>query len=485
MLSREVKLYLRSVFTHIYLSVNPKELISSQIIVIDNKLVINNKPFHIKSNCYIVGFGKAVYDMGCEVAKILKHHFIKGVLSVPKGSLNDTSVPNNFKVFEGAENNIPDKMSLRATQEIFNLVESLNENDLLLVLISGGGSALLAAPLSPVTLEEKIATTKLLARSGASIRELNSVRKPLSKVKGGRLMEKAYPCTVLSLILSDVIDDPLDIIASGPTVITTDTPQSALNVIEKYSLKHKVPPNVLSVLTRHQCEINPKIFERSHPFIIGSNKKALEAGKSFIEKNNGVCLQLSASLEGRVELVAQALGYFVFMSCKLANMMYSPSTDSLFLLECAKVLSITDETVRNVISLLSSCDKDIFFLFGGETTVSVSGNGLGGRNMELALRVSNKLQELSKNDIVFEQFEIGILCGGTDGIDGPTDAAGAISYPQQVALAESQGFSVSGYINNNDSYSFFKAFNDSDDLIVTGHTGTNVMDIIIIYIKRK
>nr|BAN21125.1 glycerate kinase [Riptortus pedestris] len=487
MLNCETKHFLRLIFKSMVQSVKPRELIRSQIKVFGNTLIIHDQKFNIKQNCYITGFGKAVYEMGCEVDNLLKDHIRKGIFIVPEGSIgaenHHLTDKSNYKVFQGARDNIPDMNSYHATEEVMKLIETLTHDDLLLVLISGGGSALLSCPTQPLNLTEKINITKLLARSGADIKELNTVRKQLSAVKGGRLAQLAYPCQVISLILSDVIDDPIDMIASGPTVKNEDKPGSGLKILEKYSLLDQVSNDVIKVLSEYTDNIEPVVFERNQTFILGNNSKALYSGKEFIEENNKKCCVLSTNVEGSVENVSEELAKLTQIVIEqLKNgipiVKYKESYSDLI-----EHLCIKKEKLNELDDILTSGVKELFLILGGETTVTVKGKGKGGRNMELALRFSQKIHNILQSSHLSEGISVGLLCAGTDGIDGPTDSAGAIAYYGQEDEAKKQGLNTAAYISNNDSYNFFRNYNNGQDLIVTGHTGTNVMDVIILYIK--
>lgn len=486
MVNEEAKRFLRLVFKHIVDSVKPRKLLQSQLKLENNQLKIGPNSFTLAKNCYVVGFGKAVFDMALEVDSILGNHIQKGILSIPEGS-TDLHKPccldeKVFKIFHGAKNNIPDENSHQAAQDILELAKSLTVNDIMLVLISGGGSALLTYPSPPVTLEEKIAVTKLLSCAGATINEMNTVRKQLSQIKGGKLAEAAYPCQIISLILSDVIGDDLGTIASGPTVDNEDTSGLGLRILEKYNLSSKVSSNVNTALNNFRNEHKTEVFQNSHVYIIGNNNKALASGNEYLKSKNKCSLILTSDLQGFVVCVADTLfslteNICLFWQNKIDRNKFAQEIENL------DGLTISKETVESLIAALSSNDE-IFLLLGGETTVYVTGKGKGGRNMELALRYSEKIQNLIENYGV-RNFEITFLSGGTDGIDGPTDSAGAISYQGQFSTAQDQGFNVSEILSNNDSYTFFEKFNNGEDLITIGHTGTNVMDIIILKIKMK
>jgi glycerate-2-kinase len=319
-----------------------------------------------------------------------------------------------------------------------NVLKEADGQTLVICMISGGGSALLAAPHEGITLPEKQQITQLLLRAGANIQELNTVRKHISRVKGGRLAELAYPARILSLILSDVIGDRLDVIASGPTAPDPTTFQDALGVIGRYDLADKIPEKVLGILmrgARGEIPETPKeksqAFERVENIIVGSNKKAIEIAEREAAKRGYQVTILSSELQGEAREVGGWLA--------------------------RKAMAMRD-------------GSKICLISGGETTVTVKGSGLGGRNMELALAFAQEIKGM--RGITF-------LSAGTDGTDGPTDAAGAIVDGETITRAEAAGHSPEAYLENNDSYHFFKV---AGGLFLTGPTGTNVMDLQIVLI---
>jgi hydroxypyruvate reductase/glycerate 2-kinase len=349
-----------------------------------------------------------------------------------------------LKIFE-AGHPVPDENGLKGTAEIVKLLKSADENTLVVCLISGGGSALLVSPYEGISLVEKQKITELLLKAGADINELNTVRKHISRVKGGRLAKIAYPAKVISLILSDVIGDRLDVIASGPTAPDKTTYTDALKVLEKYRLIDKSPGSIIEVLQKGAEGIineTPKegntIFDNVENIVIGSNRKALEAAKEKAESLGFKPEIISSEVTGEAREVGKWLAA-----------------------EVRKSRSAEEQKRKKPICLIS----------GGETTVTVKGNGLGGRNMELALAFAMEIEGIDG---------VTLLSAGTDGTDGPTDAAGAIVDGETVKKARAIGLNPEEYLNNNDSYNFFKKI---DGLFTTGPTGTNVMDIQIMVIE--
>ena len=310
-------------------------------------------------------------------------------------------------------------------------------------LISGGGSALLVSPSEGISLAEKQELTGLLLRSGADIHELNTVRKHISRVKGGRLAEIAYPAHIISLIISDVIGDSLDVIASGPTSPDHSTYADALGVLEKYGLINECPESILAYLSKGAKGSFPEtpkegdvIFERVENTIIGNNRMAIECAKKKAEEMGFHAEIRSTALSGEARNVGKRLAREA-MEIRKAR------------------------TTGRPVCLIS----------GGETTVTVHGNGRGGRNMELALAFAIEIEGIDG---------IALLSSGTDGTDGPTDAAGAIVDGQTTQKARNLGLDPGTYLRHNDSYTFFGRIGE---LFITGPTETNVMDMQMVLIK--
>lgn len=480
---------LRLIFQKGVESVNPPLLVEKELKVQNDKLCVRNKVYDLSSNCYVVGFGKCVYDMAVKVESILGEHLKKGILSVPMSfnisdRQNILSENTCIKVYQGAQNNLPDESALFAANKIKNLVEPLGLSDILLVLISGGGSALLPLPVEGIFLKDKLEITRLLASAGADICELNTVRKRLSVLKGGGLAHIAYPASVVSLILSDVIGDPLDFIASGPTVANRDPPEAALKILEKYLLTDKIKPEVFDIL-KH--EYLPKT-EMNHVqnIVIGNNTIALENAASEAASLGFSPIILSNCVEGLVSNISEAYVTLVTFVCQALRREINSEEFTRFVKQELNILKLSDDavcTLKHEI-FIKWCDR-LCILLGGETTVQVTGCGLGGRNQELSLRFSLCADSVSVTNELFKDFSIMFLSAGTDGIDGPTSAAGAVAYTGQIELARQQNLSADLYLQNNDSFNFFSQLNCGEDLIVTGHTGVNVMDIHLILIERK
>ena len=392
---------------------------------------------------YAVSIGKAAFPMMHAAADDLGNRIERGIVLTKYGHAEKGVLPGHITVLE-AGHPVPDENGLFAAHQILSMLDETDDRTLVLCLLSGGASALLVAPYGSITLAEKQQVTQLLLKAGADIFELNTVRKHLSCVKGGRLAERAYPARVVSLILSDVIGDPLDVIASGPTAPDASTYENAFAVIRKYGLEDRAPKAVLQLLRDGSNGAVPETPKRDDPMfarventIIGSNRKATEAAQKRAQELGFEATILGCEFQGEASDVGRMLAQ--------------------------KALAARREMAGNN-------NKKICLIAGGETTVKVKGNGLGGRNMEMALVVA---QEIAGSD------GITFLSAGTDGTDGPTDAAGAVVNGTTIAEARTAGLDPDSYLSNNNSYNFFKPING---LIITGPTGTNVMDVHIVLI---
>ncbi|NXA05144.1 GLCTK kinase, partial [Sapayoa aenigma] len=466
------------------------------------QLLVKDQAFPVKRDLYLVGFGKAVLGMAAAAEEILGDHLARGIINVPLGiqeSLQRAGMQemllkphSKIQVIEGAKNNLPDAEALKGAVAIQQLAEGLTADDLLLVLISGrGGSALLPAPIPPILLQEKEKLTKMLASRGAAIQELNVVRKTLSVLKGGGLAQLAYPAQVVSLILSDVIGDPLDIIASGPTAASSHSVQDCLQILAKYNLLHNLPKSVETVLSSSPTKPTaPENYSHVSNFIIGSNALALHEAKHHAESLGYTTLVLSTAIHGEVSRVATLYCQLIQLVCLgFAGLGEGPLSDEVRgnLLQLATELEIPGLDLAEFLQALRGLgpERPVCILAGGETTVQLQGTGKGGRNQELVLHVGLGLHRAQATGASSPQgrCEIIFFSGGTDGQDGPTEAAGAFCNPGLVAEALQEGLDVEAFLSNNDSYTFFSQFQSGHHLLVTGLTGTNVMDIQAILIR--
>lgn len=373
----------------------------------------------------VIAAGKAAYAMAAAVTEMIPQTPERVIVVTKHGHAGP--VRAGWEIHE-AGHPIPDENGLRASYAIRDALAGMEERDLVVVAISGGASALLVAPAEPVTLADKQITTDLLLRGGADIHQLNAVRKQLSFLKGGRLAALAYPARVIGLLLSDVIGDPLPVIGSGPTVLDQINVAESEAVLRRFGLWDVVPASVRARLSS-AAAVGPARVEN---VLVGSNRLALEAAAKRAQELGYVTTLVSDCLSGEARVVA-----------------------------------------REQAALLKAATPPACLLSGGETTVTVTGEGRGGRNQEFALAVACEIDGRSG---------LAALCAGTDGTDGPTPAAGAYVDGTTVERAFSEGMPPLIFLEQNDSYSFFVPLGD---LVQTGPTGTNVMDVNIMLSQRS
>lgn len=478
-------------------SVHPQEIVRNFVRREGEKLVVGNAKYDLEHNVYAVGFGKAVNGMVRPVENVLQassggSHLQKGIISIPVGikkQLGSAGTSDIVEYLEGAKNNIPDEAAFAASKRIVSLVQGLKEQDILLVLISGGGSALLPYPVPPLTLDEKLAIVKSLSRAGANISELNTVRKALSGTKGGRLAQMTKAKTV-SLILSDVIGSPLDVIASGPTVANSDPPEAAAKVLQKY--KVPISDTVRSVLQAKALETVTG-FSHVNNNVIGSSDIALSAIETFLnhqKDNHSLALVLSSSLQGEAAEVGASMAE---LAAALSGMVQQEQYGSDLLSDHTLQALCVDPSKKTLLeATVARCRQlkcPLWLIFGGETTVTVTGAGQGGRNQEMVLAASINLNKTMQGSPF--RGEVIFMSGGTDGIDGPTDAAGALTYwkahngstESQVLEASRQDLMPEVFLQDNNSYAYFSSLSAGKYLFKPGHTGTNVMDVQILLIN--
>ncbi|XP_011310909.1 glycerate kinase-like [Fopius arisanus] len=468
-------------------SVRPPVLIRRKIKVTGTSLHVDNKIFPLSHNIYLIGFGKAVMGMAIEMEKLLGNKLVKGIISIPRGSMaqitptDSLSLSQSSKTVDYRDNskyNQADEDTLATTQEIMNLATSLGEKDTLIVLISGGGSALLSMPPPSITLREKNEFWKKLQNSGADIKEVNTVRRKLSMVKGGKLAELAYPATVLSFILSDVIGDPIELIAGGPTCYPSQGCSEVLKILDKYDIKD-IDDNIKKLLTRNEEVGDTSHFINVNNFIIGNNSCVIDAARDEAIARGFDVIILFNDIEGLVKNISKLYVELITLFCGVID-------DSLTEEEFENSLKHSGyyQRLRQRATLFSMIrnnnDKGLVLIAGGEPSVIVTGTGKGGRNQELALQFSlDWFHQIAKHPDL-KKFDVVLLSAGTDGQDGPTDAAGAFGYADISSHERSRD-----YLMNNDAYNFYSNFEEGSNLLRTGFTGTNVMDIHLIHIKRK
>jgi len=427
-------------------AVDPWRLVRESVVREGDVVRIKDREFDLSSRerVFVISFGKAASAMGEALAEILDERLTSG-LAVAPGPVAKAGA--RLEHIE-ASHPVPDALSVEAGRRVLEIATRAGEGDILFVCISGGGSALLALPAEGITLDKKRRLTDDLLRAGATIQELNVVRKHLSAIKGGHLARAAYPATVVTLVISDVVGDDLGTIASGPTHWDSSTFAEARAVLERYGLwdsasamiRARFEEGARGLLEETLKEGDP-VFERVHTFIVGDNMTALRAAKHEAEKRGFEPIFLSSSDGG--EARRTAAGYAAFLAelaCSAAQL-----------------------------------PRPLCLLAGGELTVTVKGRGKGGRNTEFVLAA---LVEMARAEV--EGLDWLILSLGTDGIDGPTDAAGAYADVMTIKTAVALGLDPAAYLDDNDSYYFFK---QTGNLIVTGPTGTNVMDLRLFLLR--
>ena len=394
-------------------------------------------------NIYVVGAGKAVYRMALAVEKLLGRKIADGFINIPELPARNTL--KRIKISK-ARHPTPSIQGVRGTKRIIQILKKAGTRDLVIGIISGGGSALMPLPAEGITLKEKIALTSLLLKTPATIHEINVVRKHLSHIKGGQFACLAYPATLVTLFVSDIIGDPFDIQASGPTAPDPSTFNDAIFILKKYAIWNRTPECIRERLTRGAEGIIPETPKSDHEafrkgkiynFTIGNHWSAVEAAK---KKGIGLgyhTLDLTSSIQGEAREVSKV------------------------------ILSIGKDIQRYQVPL----KKPALIIAGGETTVHVQGKGKGGRNQELVLSAVSQLQE-----------GITIASFGTDGVDGinPSPVAGAIADASTYNRCSQKKISPHTYLAHNDSYHFFKKVGGH---ILTGHTGTNVGDLILLIVR--
>ncbi len=412
---------------------DPALLVRRAVMVHEGELEVNGVARRLADlrKIVVVGGGKASGLMAVELEHLLGRKLDRGVVVVPD---YQTFLPKLEKIrFVASTHPLPSKKGVKGVRQMLGALRGVSEDDLVIALLSGGGSALMPAPLEGLTVEELDITTNLLLKSGAEIREMNCVRKHLSQIAGGRLVEKAGGAQVLGLIISDVVGDDLSSVASGPTVADPTTFAEAEGVLRARGVWGKIPSSVREVIasgTQGRVRETPKpgdpAFDRVTNALIGTNATATAAAKDSLQR----------------------LGYKVRAAGGVAG-------------------EAKDVGARLVRKAMSTPGRRIAVVWGGETTVTVRGDGIGGRNQELALAAAVGLKHAR---------ETAVVSFGTDGIDGSTAAAGAYADSTTVERALAMGLDSQRYLDDNDSNTFFKALGD---LIMTGPTGTNVNDVMI------
>jgi hydroxypyruvate reductase len=414
-------------------SVDPFEAVHQIMKLRNNTLFIGKRRINLTEDIrvFVVGAGKAGIAMAKAVEEILGDYIRSGIISVP----HLPAEPLSTIQFKQGGHPLPSEGSIEAGVQIETLLSGCSEKDLVLVLISGGGSALLELPMEGLSLSDLQLVNDLLIKSGAPIHDINAVRRQLSLIKGGGMARLAAPAQTFALILSDVVGDRLEAIASGPTTFSTTSVRDVWEILERYNLISKIPDNVKYVLKKLPLKERDQTADKVgsvENFIIGSNEIAARASVDQAEELGFRAMLLTTSVQGEAREVGRIIAKLV------------KSVE----------LSPTDKT------------SPICIVLGGETTVTVRGEGVGGRNQELALAAALELEGVPN---------AAMMTLATDGVDGPTTAAGAVVTGNTIPKARSLDLNGRAFLLNNDSHSFFDALGDA---VTLGSTGTNVNDLI-------
>jgi len=432
------------IFQQALRAVDPEKILSDHLSLNKDILRVGKKKYSLSQveRIFVVGTGKASAPMAANLEKILGPRIQGGWINVKYGHGRKLKRIH----IQEAGHPLPDGKGLEGSREIIRMLKDLTAKDLVIFLISGGGSALLPLPVSGITLEEKQKVTQLLLRCGASIQEINTLRKHLSLLKGGGLAKRAYPATLISLILSDVIGDPLEVIASGPTVPDSSTFADCARILDKFNLWGEIPPAAAEHLREglkgnreETLKEGDPAFARVQNVIVGNNLLAMKAAREKARELGYRTLTLSSLIEGETREVAR----------------------------------VHAAIAKEVVLSAQPLPPPACILSGGETTVTLKGQGKGGRNQEFSLSAALEIDGWK---------DVALLSAGTDGTDGPTDAAGAFADGQTIRRGKEKGLDARAFLNENDSYSFFEKLGD---LLITGPTGTNVMDLRIMLIAAS
>ena len=422
-------------------AVDPYAALCSHVGRQGNCLSIGTKSYDLNEfeNIYLAAIGKAGAPMARATADLLAERLTQGIVLVKDGYQADLP---GLEVFT-AGHPVPDARGVLAAGRIMDLLGNAGESDLVLCLISGGGSALLTSPAPGLTLEDLQRLTALLMRCGADINEINTLRKHLEQAKGGNLRRLAHPAQLVTLVLSDVIGDPLDVIASGPTYPDPTTYQDAYAVLERYNLLEETPVEVRERLESGLAGALPEtpkpgdlLFAGAQYEVVGNNLQAAQAAQEQARRKGLNTLLLTTSMQGEARYAGR------------------------FLAAIARQVALSGQPVTRPACLIA----------GGETTVTLQGDGLGGRNQEVALGAVSDLAGLEKALLVTL---------ATDGGDGPTDAAGAVASGETLQQAQALGLDPQGFLRRNDAYRFFERLGG---LIKTGPTLTNVNDLAFLFL---
>lgn len=441
------------------LAVKPQNLIEKAIQIQDNQLIIQDDEYDLRKfkRISIIGGGKATAEMAFSLEKIFSSYSditYDGIINIPKDTMKTEILRRSKIKINYAAHPVPDEKGLKGTKSMMKIVETSDKDDLIILLISGGGSALLPLPKPSISLQDLQVVNSLLLASGASIHEINTIRKHLSDFKGGNLAKKLYNAsntTLISIIISDVVGDRLDSIASGPSVPDTTTFSDAVEILKKYNVYKKIPIPVINHLEEGLIDVNletPKLndecFNNVYNYVVGSVKSAVEEVISFLDLEGFESLYFSNDIIGE--------------AVKFGKSLYD----------------LVSQKVKET-SVKSTSGK--FALIGtGELTVTIKGKGIGGRNQEMLLSFLDLIKE---REIPYRFVLIG---ANLDGIEGNSEAMGGLIDNFVLKQINKKGIKLGKYLENNDSNRFFKLVETE---IITGPTGCNVNDLLILLLNIR
>jgi glycerate 2-kinase len=434
----------RSVLAAALQAADPYQAVRSALHRTGDLLKVDEQIYPLKNfqNIYVIGAGKAAYPMALAVEDILGDHLTNGLMITKEGHLPPQPALRRVHILE-AGHPLPDERGIEAARRMLHLLDTTTADDLVFCLISGGGSALMTAPAEGVSLSDLQQLTNILLRCGASIAQINTLRKHLDQVKGGGLARRAAPARVCTLILSDVVGDPLETIASGPTVPDASTFQDAWKVLELFSLLDETPQGILSYLRRG---------------LQGEAAETLKPGDPIFQRVQNV---LAASNAQAANAAAERAKTFGFHTLRLTTFLQGEARQAGMLLAAI---------ARQIHASAEPLSRPACLITGGETTVTVRGSGKGGRNQELVLGAVEGLAQVPQSLLISL---------ATDGGDGPTDAAGAVASDTTLLRARALGLEPQDFLNRNDAYHFFEPLGD---LLKTGPTRTNVNDLQFLFV---
>jgi hydroxypyruvate reductase len=424
-------------------SVDPRAAVLANLKLKNTNLEVNRKTYDLTSfeRIFLVGAGKAGQPMAEAIQEVLGYHLDSGKVIVKDGYKSDKGITDRIELIE-AGHPIPDQRGVNGAQKIIHLLGGTTHNDLVICLFSGGGSALMVLPVPGVSLKDLQELTQELLASGATVNEINTLRKHLDLAKGGQIARYAAPGEVICLILSDVVGDPLDVIASGPTVPDPTTFNDSLAILNHYRIRDQIPESIVEHLINGKegtVTDTPKpgeeMFDQVNNVVVGSNRTAARAALKQAESEGFNTFILSNYLQGEASQAGNFLG----------------------------------SILRQVAAYNQPLPRPACIIVGGETTVTLQGNGHGGRNQEIALGAVDELAGLE---------DIALVTLATDGGDGPTDAAGAVVTGETLQRAQSLELDPLSFLARNDAYNFF---NPLGDLLKTGPTMTNVNDLAFLF----